>query len=144
LRASRDIEGGCVVNATNLDLDPAAAALHDPASAAAEFADERREVLRPGISIRERPQTPTTADTAAEYLHSLIQRVSVSSIEEIERVISELEAKRDAFCTESDRVQRAATNYAGMSQAATLSMQIIADDLLRLKNSIPRINHDPR
>jgi hypothetical protein len=75
-------------------------------------------------------RTLTTAGTGAEDANSLIQRLSVSSAVEIERVISELQAMRASFRTEGDRVQRAATNYAGMSQAAMSSMRIIADGLL--------------
>jgi hypothetical protein len=132
------------VDATQ-DLDPAATAASDPSSSAAEeFEGEMREFLRRGISIGERPQTPTTGHTAAEDMNSLIQHVSVSSTEEIERVISELQAIRDSFRTEGDRVQRATTNYAGMSQTAMSSMRIIADGLLQLKTPISHINHDPR
>jgi hypothetical protein len=72
----------------------------------------------------------------------LAQRLSVSSAVEIERVISELQAMRASFRTESDRVQRATTNYAGMSQAAISSMRIIADGLLQLKTPISQTNHD--
>src|SRR5580700_9938759 len=97
------------------DLDQANTAANDPASAAAaEFEGEVREFVRRDISIRQRPRTPTGGDAAAENMNSLIQRVSIASMEEIERVISELQAMRDSLRAEADRVQRDITNYAGM------------------------------
>ena len=77
-------------------------------------------------------------------MNSLIQRVSVASMEEIERVISELQAMRDSLRAEADRVQRDITNYAGMSQAAMSSMRVIADSLRQLKAPVPQIKHDAR
>src|ERR1700719_4339885 len=100
-------------NVTKQDLDPTSATANDPATAT-KLEGEVREFLRLGISIRQRPQTPTD-DTAAEDVNSLIQRLSVSSAVEIECVISELQAMRSSFRTEGDRVQSATTNYEGMS-----------------------------
>ena len=128
-------------NATKQDLDPTFTTVNDPASATAtKLEGEARKFLRLGISIRERPQTPT-GDTAAEDVNSLIQRLSVSSAIEIERVISELQAMRSSFRTDGDRVQRATTNCEGMSQAAMSSMRITADGLLQLKTPILPTNH---
>jgi hypothetical protein len=75
------------------DLDPTSAAANVRASeTATEFEGKVREFLRLGISIRERPLTLPTGHTAAEDVDSLIQRLTVSSAVEIERVISELQA----------------------------------------------------
>jgi hypothetical protein len=61
---------------------------------------------------------------------------SVASAVEIERVISELQAMRSSFRTEGDRVERATTNCAGMSQAAMFSMRIIADGLSYVRKEV--------
>jgi hypothetical protein len=128
---------------TTEDLDPATEDANDPANAAAaELEGAVREFLRRDISTRQRTRTPTTGDTAAEHVNSLLQRVSVSSTEEVERVISELQAMRDALCTESDRVQRAAAHHTGTSQAATESMRIVADGLRQLKTLTPPLMPD--
>jgi len=128
------------------DLDQASTAANDPASAAAaEFEGEVREFVRRDISIRQRPRTPAGGgDAAAENMNSLIQRVSIASMEEIERVISELQAMRDSLRAEADRVQRDITNYAGMSQAAMSSMRVIGDSLRQLKAPVPQIKHEAR
>ena len=97
----------------------------DPAAAAAELEGEVREFLR--RETRQRPGTPTAGDTAAEDVNSLLQRVSVSSTDEVERVISELQAVHDALRAEGDRVQRAAADHAGSSQAALALMRIVAE-----------------
>ena len=95
------------------------------------------------------PQPPARVvgaggDAAAENMNSLIQRVSIASMEEIERVISELQAMRDSLRAEADRVQRDITNYAGMSQAAMSSMRVIGDSLRQLKAPVPQIKHEAR
>jgi hypothetical protein len=79
----------------------------------------------------------TNGDTASQDMNSLLQRVSFSSTEEIERVISELQAMRDAMSTEGDRVQRAASDHAVSSQAAAASMRVVADSLRQLKTPLP-------
>ena len=103
---------------TTKDLDPAAATRQRP-------------------SERGGPRTRTTGDTTAEDVNSLLQRVSGSSIEEIERVISELQAMRDALRTEGDRVQRVVADHAGTSQTTVASMRIVADGLRQLKKPVP-------
>jgi hypothetical protein len=107
----------------------------DPAAAAAELEGEVREFLR--RETRQRPRTPTAGNTAAEDVNSLLQRVPVSSTDEVERVISELQAVHDALRTEGDRVQRVAADHAGTSQAAVASMRIVADGLRKLKTPTP-------
>jgi hypothetical protein len=83
-------------------------------------------------------RTLTNGDNASQDMNSLLQRVSFSSTEEIERVISELQAMRDALSTEGDRVRRAASDHAGTSQAAAASMLVVADGLRQLKTPRPR------
>jgi hypothetical protein len=83
-------------------------------------------------------QRLTNDDAAAENVNLLLQSVSYSSAAEIECVIADLESLRDALRTEGDRVQRAAVEHAGTSQAAAASMRVVADRLRRLEDSGPR------
>src|ERR1700730_16742797 len=109
----------------------------DPTAAGAELEGEVREFLRREMSTRQRPRTPTAGDTAAEDVNSLLQHVSVSSTDEVERIISELQTVHDALRTEGDRVQRAAADHAGTSQAALASMRVVADGLRQPKTPTP-------
>jgi hypothetical protein len=95
---------------------------------AAELEGEVREFIRRDVSFWRRPRTDVGGE-AAENVNSVIQRVASVSIEEIERVINELENIRDVLRDEGDRVQREITNYANLSQAAMSSMKIIGDSL---------------
>jgi len=66
-------------------------------------------------------------------LNALIQRVSGTSVMEIEKLIAELQTLRDYLQNEGQRVQREITEYAHMSQAATKSTKIIAENLAQWK-----------
>ena len=62
-------------------------------------------------------------------VQGLLDRVAGASIEEIDRVIRELQAMRDTLVTEGDRVQREVARFANMSQTAMASVRVIADSL---------------
>jgi vacuolar-type H+-ATPase subunit I/STV1 len=114
-------------------------------AAASEFEGEVREFVRRDVSFRQRvrPSQPATESAAAaDSVNGLIQKVAGASTEEIERVIAELQALRDQLRGEAERVQREISNYAGMSQAAMSSMQVIGDSLRQLKAAPPQIRHE--
>lgn len=103
------------------DIDAAAATM------APEFEGEIREFIRRDMSFR-RPAR-TEASNAGDGVNSLLDRVAGASIEEIDRVIRELQAMRDRLCTEGDRVQREVARFASLSQTAMESVRTIADSL---------------
>jgi predicted PilT family ATPase len=92
-----------------------------------EFEGEIREFLRRDVTLR-RP-TRSDAVTAGEGVNSLLDRVAGASIDEIDRVIRELQAMRDTLVTEGDRVQREVAEFASLSQTAMASVRVIADSL---------------
>ncbi len=63
------------------------------------------------------------------------QRVSGTSVLEIEKLIAELETLRDYLQNEGQRVQRVITEYAHMNQAATKSAKIVAESLAQWKQT---------
>ena len=75
----------------------------------------------------------------ASNISSLLQRVSGNSVQEIERLIEELQALREALHLEGARVQREIVGYASLSQAAMQSTRIITESLTRWK----RVPGDP-
>jgi len=93
---------------------------------------EIRELVR-----RDLPQLRKSQSEAGEFgvssLNALIQRVSGTSVMEIEKLIAELQTLRDYLQNEGQRVQREITEYAHMSQAATKSTKIIAENLAQWK-----------
>src|SRR2546429_1313136 len=99
-----------------------------------EVEGEIRELVR-----RDLPQLRKSQSEAGEFgvssLNALIQRVSGTSVMEIEKLIAELQTLRDYLQNEGQRVQREITEYAHMSQAATKSTKIIAENLAQWKQT---------
>ena len=97
---------------------------------ATEFEGEIREFVRRDVTMRRHPEG---VESGAEYLSSLIERVSAATVIEIDRVIGELQTIRSLLHSEGDRVRREITGYAGLSQSAVSTMKVIADTISQLK-----------
>ena len=102
---------------------------------ALSFEGEIREFVRRDVAKTRRPlPAPVVSDPAADNINALIWRVSGASMEEIDRVILELQGVRDMLRTEGERVTREIAGFASLSHAATTSMKVIADSLEQWKN----------
>jgi hypothetical protein len=110
------------------EIDQAAAA-----AAVEQVEGEIRAFVRRDVSVFRRPR-PDGSDAAVDNANSIIDRVSGASVNEIERVMSELAGVRDMLRSEGERVQREIAGYASLSQAAMTSMKINADSLANWKN----------
>jgi hypothetical protein len=102
---------------------------------APEVEGEIRELIRRDVSHLRKPQPETGGEPGVGNLNSLIQRVSGTSVLEIEKLIAELQTLRDYLQNEGQRVQREIAEYAHMSQAATKSTKIIAESLAQWKQT---------
>lgn len=112
--------------------------LGDIGEAAANAVEgEIREFVRRDIAFlrRQRSEPETSGDTVADNLNSLIRRVSGASMEEIDRVILELQSVRDMLREEGDRVSREVAGYASLSHAAMTAMTVIGDSLTQWKTA---------
>jgi hypothetical protein len=90
-----------------------------------EIEDEFRELVRRGI-----PQVRAeSGNGSVTNLNSLAQSISGPSVQEIEKIILQLQDLRDHLIHESQRVQHAITEYAQLSQATVKSTKIIAENL---------------
>jgi hypothetical protein len=112
-----------------------AASASDPGS----FEGEIREFIRRDVAVVRRAQqqaepTEPAQDAAAEHVNTLVRRVTGGSMEEIDRVILELQAIRDMLRNEGDRVTREVSGFASLNHAAITSMRVIADSLAQWKN----------
>ncbi len=107
-------------------------------AAANAFEGEIREFVRRDVSFIRRPRSESepAADPVTENLNSLIRRVSGASMEEIDRVILELQGIRDMLKAEGDRVSREIAGYASLSHASMTAMKVIGDSLTQWK-SVP-------
>lgn len=100
----------------------------------------------PGLQPPEpQPQMPPQAaldDTTEQTVNSvstMIQRFAGTSLNEIENLLSELEALRDLLHHESERVQREVAGYAQLSQTAMKSARLIADNVSQWKRAAENI-----
>ncbi len=98
------------------------------------FEGEIREFIRRDVSMRRRTTEDGGVDDAGvESVSNLIDRVSGASVEEIDRLIAELQTMREMLQREGERVRRELTGYAGLSQSAMTSVKIIGDTLAQFK-----------
>jgi hypothetical protein len=106
-------------------------------AAATAFEGEIREFVRRDVAFLRRQQNEpdTGGDPVTDNLNALIRRVSGASMEEIDRVISELQGVRDMLRNEGERVSREIAGYASLSHASMTAMKVIADSLLQWKSA---------
>ena len=104
-------------------------AVRAEAPLAPEFEGEIREFIRRDVAHLRRPQPEGPAADAVNNLNSLLDRVSGSSVQEIDELIRDLRNVRNFLQTEGERVQREITSYAQLSQVAMTSVKIIAESM---------------
>ena len=93
-----------------------------------EVEGEIREFVRRDVATLRRPPE-NDSEMVASNIGSLLQRVAGTSVQEIDKLISELQTLRDMLQNEGARVQREIVEYATLSQAALQSTKIIAESL---------------
>jgi hypothetical protein len=96
----------------------------------AEVEGEIRDFVRRDVTLREKTRPALSpSSTAAEHMNTVIQRVAGASFDEIDRLIEDLMAIKETLRQEGERVQREISGYAGLSQSAATTMQVIGDSL---------------
>src|ERR1039458_6054079 len=90
-----------------IDVDQAAANAFE-----GETREFRRDVL---VLHRQRSEVDAANDPAADSLNTLVRRIAGASMEEIERVILELQGVRDTLRSEGERVSREISGYANLT-----------------------------
>jgi hypothetical protein len=103
----------------------------DQAVEAAVEGEIREFVRRDGANLRRAPETDS--ELVANNIATLLQRVSGTSVQEIDRLIAELQTLRALLQEEGARVQRELAEYAHLSQSAMQSTKIIAESLAQWK-----------
>ena len=91
----------------------------------------REFVRRDPAALRRTPETDS--ELVATNIGSLLQRVAGTSVQDIDRLITELQALRDVLESEGARVQREIAQYAQLSQSAMQSTKIISESLVGWK-----------
>ena len=113
-------------------------------AAVTAFEGEIREFVRRDVAFprRQRNGPETAANPAAENLNTLIQRVAGASMDEIDRVILELQGVRAMLRSEGERVSRELAGYASLNHASMTAMKVIGDSLKQWMDA--PVNHNRR
>ena len=126
------------MSAMKPDRGPAPLRPEAKASGDASFEGEIREFIRRDVAPRRaRPEMPpaaTVGDPAADHVNRLISQVSGASMEQIDRVILELQGVREMLRTEGERVTREIAGFASLNHAANTAMRVVAESLAQWKN----------
>jgi hypothetical protein len=104
---------------------------HD--QAVEELDREIREFVRHEVVANPGRQPENESELVASNINSLLQRVTATSLQEIDSLITELESSRDMLQSEAARVQHEIVQYSTLSQAALQSTKIITESLIQLK-----------
>lgn len=92
-----------------------------------------RASIRRDIGRRAVAEPGAAAPADSDKLSSLIKRVSVTTISEIDLLIAELQKIRSVLHSEGERVHREITGYAGLSQSAVATVSVITETLSRFR-----------
>lgn len=76
---------------------------------------------------------PDDGKAVAENISSLLQRISVNAVGEIDQLISELQTSREHLRLEGERVQRGIVEYATLSQSVIQATKLIGESLSQWK-----------
>jgi hypothetical protein len=87
----------------------------------------REFVRRDPSALRRAPDNDS--ELVAGNISVLVQRIAGTSVQDIDRLIAELQTLRDVLQSEGARVQREITQYAHLSQSAMQSTRVIAESL---------------
>jgi len=106
-------------------------------AAANAFEGEIREFVRRDVAFlrRQRSEAEPAGDPAAETMNTLIRQVAGASMEEIDRVILELQSVREMLRNEGHRVNREIAGYVSLSHATMTAMKMIADSLTQWRSA---------
>jgi hypothetical protein len=93
---------------------------------------EIREFVRRDVAgLRRQPENES--ELVANNIGNLLQRVAGTSVQEIDKLIGELQTLREMLSSEGARVQKEIVEYATLSQAAMQSTRIIAESISHWK-----------
>jgi cation transport regulator ChaC len=94
---------------------------------------EIRDFVRRDVATSLRRQPESDSEMVASNIGALLQRVAGTSVQEIDKLITELQTLRDMLHNEAARVQREIVEYATLSNAALQATKIIAESLTHWK-----------
>jgi hypothetical protein len=96
--------------------------------------DIRELISRDVIEQRRNVPVSNDSETVVINLGMLLQRVSLTSVQEIDDLINELKELRDHLQHNGERMAREIVGYANLSQTAMQSTKILSESLTNRRN----------
>ena len=107
---------------------------HDQ-SADTEVEAEIREFVRRDVVTNRERQPENESEMAASSINSVLQRATTTSVQEIDKLITELQTLSDTLHSERARVQQEIVQYSILTRAALKSTKVIAESLTQFKRA---------
>jgi hypothetical protein len=107
---------------------------HDRPAETEVEAEIREFVRHDGVTNRER-HPDNENEMVASSINSVLQRATTTSVQEIDKLIAELQTLSDTLYSERARVQREIVQYSTLTRAALQSTKIIAESLTQFKKA---------
>jgi hypothetical protein len=97
--------------------------------AVTELEGEIREFVNRDVVTNLERQPENESQVMASNINSVLQRVTATSVQEIDKLITELQTLRDMLDSEAARVQREIIQYSTLTHVALQSTKAIAESL---------------
>ena len=107
---------------------------HDQPAETGVEAEIREFVRRDVVTNRER-QPENESEMVANSINSVLQGATTTSVQEIDKLITELQTLSDTLHSERARVQREIVQYSNLTTAALQSTKTIAESLTQFKKT---------
>jgi len=107
---------------------------HDQPAETEVEAEISEFVRRDVVTNRER-QPQNESETVASSINSVLQQATTTSVQEIDKLITELQTLRDRLHSEGARVQREIVQYSTLTRGALRSTKLIAESLTQFKKT---------
>ena len=109
--------------------------VEDDQPAQTEMEGEIREFVRRDVVTNRERQPENESEMAASSINSVLQRATTASVQEIDKLITELQTLRHMLHSKGAQVQRETVQYSTLTTAALHSTKIIAESLTQLKRA---------
>jgi hypothetical protein len=109
--------------------------VEDDQPAETEVEGEIREFVRRDVVTNLGRPPENESEIVANSINSVLQRATTTSVQEIDKLITELQTLRHMLHSKSAQVQREIVQYSTLTTAALHSTKIIAESLTQLKKA---------
>jgi hypothetical protein len=107
--------------------------VEDDQPAETEVEGEIREFVRRDVVTNLGRPPENESEIVANSINSVLQRATTTSVQEIDKLITELQTLRHMLHSKGAQVQREIVQYSTLTTAALHSTKIIAESLTQLK-----------